>query len=86
MTIAFRLTDVLEPMVRALTADGDNLVRRAAVSGILISLRPYNVDNAKTAATIAGSNLSFVCPPPLSHLPPFLVLLLVQIHFLHESA
>ena len=63
MTIAFRLTDVLEPMVRALTADGDVLVRRAAVSGILISLRPYNVDNAKTAATIAGSNLRFVCLP-----------------------
>lgn len=50
-------------MVRALTADSDVLVRRAAVSGILISLRPYNVDNAKTAATIAGSNLRFVRLP-----------------------
>lgn len=63
LTITFRLTDVLEPMVRALTADSDVLVRRAAVSGILISLRPYNVDNAKTAATIAGSNLRFVRLP-----------------------
>ena len=62
--IVVRLTAVLEPMVRALSSDDDAIVRRAAAGALLISLRPYNVDNAKTVATIAGANLRFVRPPP----------------------
>jgi hypothetical protein len=64
---AIRLTAVLEPIVRALASDDDFLVRRAAAGAILISLRPYNVDNAKTVSTIAGSNLRFVRTPYSPH-------------------
>ena len=62
-----RLTAVLEPVVRALSSDDDVLVRRAAANAIVIALRPYNVDNAATVATIAGPNLQFVRPPLQPH-------------------
>jgi hypothetical protein len=50
-------------MVRSLNSDDDIIVRRAAASAMLTSLRPYNVDNAKTVATIAGANLRLVGTP-----------------------
>ena len=55
-------------MVRMLNSDDDIIVRRAAASAILISLRPYNVDNAKTVAIIAGANLRLVRSPLLPSL------------------
>lgn len=61
--ILIRLTAVLESIVRALSSDDDVIVRRAAASALLISLRPYNVDDGKTVAMIAGANLRFVRPP-----------------------
>jgi hypothetical protein len=61
--ILIRLTAALESIVRALSRDDDVIVRRAAASALLISLRPYNVDDGKTVAMIAGANLRFVRPP-----------------------
>ena len=62
-------------MVRALSSDDDAIVRRAAAGALLISLRPYNVDNSKTVATIAGANLRFVRPPSYaSHYTLFLAI------------
>jgi hypothetical protein len=54
---------VLEPIIRTLNCDDDCIVRRAAANAILISLRPYNIDNSKTISTIAGANLSLVGTP-----------------------
>ena len=68
----------MEPMVRALSSDSDIIVRRAAANAILVSLRPFNTNDAKTVASIAGANLQ--CVRLLSHNP--LIFFCVVLHFM----